>query len=110
MVSECRVPGSPCMCIITAETPEDAISSVIPGALSPYTSFMMSAPAPIAACATSGFMVSTLIGTSAELTSSRSTGSMRPISVVADTGVKPGLVDSPPMSMMSAPSSIILNA
>lgn len=55
-------------------------------------------------------MVSTETGTSIEGTRSLRTGSRRRISSSAGTGSELGRVDSPPISMMSAPWSTISRA
>ncbi len=103
-------PGEPVMCIITAGTADSASRSSIPGQRSALTSFMMSAPADMAALAVSVFMVSADIVTSEDCESLSITGMSLAISSSAGTGVKPGRVDSAPMSMISAPASIILKA
>ena len=103
MGSSCMVFGMPFMCMIITGTPADETTSIIPSVLSPFTSLMMSAPASNAAYATSGFMVSTDIGMSDMDDNSLMTGTILSISISEGTGSEPGLVDSPPMSMMSAP-------
>ena len=60
--------------------------------------------------ATDVFIVSTDTGTFREGMSSLSTGSSLPISSSADTGSEFGRVDSPPISMISAPWSTISKA
>ena len=78
--------------------------SSILGSVKPVTSFTMEAPTRTAALATSTWRVST--ETIAPCwASARITGSTRLASSSAETGVKPGRVDSPPTSMMSAPES-----
>src|SRR3954465_5923724 len=67
------------------------------------TSLTMLAPAPRAASTTSGFIVSIESGMRNCAANSRSTGSTRLLSSAASTGVARGLVDSPPMSRISAP-------
>ena len=69
-------------------------------------SFRMSAPASNAAFITSYFRVSTLIGMSDSFRIASITGTTRLISSSASTYSLPGLVDSPPMSSISAPSEI----
>src|SRR5260364_253996 len=68
------------------------------------TSLIKSAPASSAARMTSGLYVSTERGMP-RLRSTRTAGITRPISSGADTGIAPGRVDSPPISIKSAPSS-----
>lgn len=106
------IPGAlskipPSACIITAATPVWAHSSIIPGALSAFTSLTMEAPMEMHLSATSGFIVSTDTGMLSEGTRSLRTGTSLDSSSSADTGSAPGLVDSPPMSMMDAPASAI---
>ena len=74
------------------------------GLVKPVTSLMMEAPSFTAMRATSGWRVSmeTIAPASAR---ARITGITRLASSSGVTGVKPGRVDSPPTSMMSAPSS-----
>ena len=55
---------------------------------------------------TSSFVVSIEIGMSECFLISFTSGTTLFISSSTETGVKPGLVDSPPISIMSAPSSI----
>ena len=81
--------------------------STILGSVNPVTSFTMEAPQRTAALATSTWRVS-METTAPSLASARTTGSTRRASSSGSTGVKPGRVDSPPTSMMSAPSSSIL--
>ena len=68
-------------------------------------SLTMDAPAMIAASITDDFLVSMLIGTP-NPTTSFITGITRSISSLAVTGTAPGLLDSPPISIMSAPAAI----
>jgi len=72
-------------------------------------SFTMDAPASSAAQATEDFVVSIEIGMEVSLAKASITGTMRPIPLRRNSR-RPGRVDSPPMSMMSAPSSIICSA
>jgi hypothetical protein len=65
---------------------------------------MMRAPAAVAAAITAAWRVSIETGFSAPA-SARMTGSTRRISSAGSTGVAPGRVDSPPISMRSAPAS-----
>ena len=61
------------------------------------------APAATAWRTTAALVVSTEIGTSIRPARAAITEPIRRHSSSADTGVKPGLVDSPPMSMIAAP-------
>ena len=79
-------------------------NSIILGSVKPVTSFTMEAPTRTAALATSTWRVS-MDTMAPRWASARMTGSTRLASSSADTGVKPGRVDSPPTSMMSAPAS-----
>ena len=73
-------------------------------------SLMRDAPEWIAASATSGLQVSTEIGMGNRGTSRSRTGSIRLNSSAGAIGFDPGRVDSPPMSIISAPSSKIAHA
>src|SRR5690349_10812915 len=73
-------------------------------------SFTIAAPASSAARATSDFVVSMESGTETRRASASITGTTREISSSAETGAPPGRVDSPPTSMMSAPSEISRSA
>jgi len=73
-------------------------------------SFMIAAPWAIAACATADFVVSTEIIASLLRDICSTTGMTRANSSSTLTERAPGRLDSPPMSMMSAPSSIIFSA
>ena len=81
-----------------------AATCTISGSVKPVTSFRMEAPRRAHVRATSGWRVSmdTMAPASA---SARTTGTTRSASSLGETGVWPGRVDSPPTSMMSAPSS-----
>ncbi len=70
----------------------------------PQTSLTMDAPAASARDATSDFVVSTDTGTARRDARASTAGAMRRHSSSTVTGVKPGRVDSPPMSRMAAPS------
>ena len=84
----------------------EVTNSTILGSVKPVTSLTMEAPTRTAAFATSTWRVS--METMAPFcASARTTGSTRFASSSALTGVKPGRVDSPPTSMISAPSSSI---
>ena len=100
----------PRQCIRIHGTPAAATTAAISGsARPPETSLTIRAPAASAAAATSARVVSTLQMTPARA-SSVITGTTRPASVAADTRCAPGLVDSPPTSMMSAPSAASCDA
>src|SRR6185369_5226591 len=78
--------------------------------VSPDTSLTMFAPTAIAARATFALRVSMEIVTSLRRRMSSITGTTRAISSSIETGAAPGRVDSPPTSMIVAPSSIICSA
>ena len=88
---------------------DSAATSTIFGSVKPVTSLMMAAPRRTQIFATSAWRVSTDT-TAPSATSARTTGTIRRASSSLDTGRCPGRVDSPPTSMMSAPSSSILRA
>lgn len=74
-------------------------------------SLTITAPAPRAARATSGFRVSIEMGTRTPAARiAATTGSTRSISSAADTSRAPGRVDSPPTSITPAPSATIAAA
>ena len=73
----------------------------------PPTSFTTEAPASTAFLATSAFCVSIEIGMSEILLTNSIAGITRSNSSSALTGLDPGLVDSPPISIISAPSATI---
>src|SRR4051812_10313258 len=90
--------------------PASRTTSAIAGSPNPPdTSLTTLAPALSAAAATGARYVSTEVGTPAAV-SSRSTGTTRNRSSSASTRCAPGRVDSPPTSMMSAPSARICTA
>ncbi len=91
--------------MIQTSQPESITSSNIAGSLSPLTSLIMLAPASKALLATWWFLVSmdTLQCLEISLTSGITLDSSSSI----DIGFAPGLVDSPPISIQSAPSAII---
>ncbi len=91
--------------IKTIGTPFSAARSASAGSFcSPQMSFIILAPAFRVCRATSTLYVSILTGTDTSLASFSTTGTTRRSSSSTETGVEPGRVDSPPMSMMSAPS------
>lgn len=73
-------------------------------------SFTMSAPAARAASATAAFEVSMEIQPSHSSRMAEMTGAVRWISSPVETVAAPGRVDSPPMSMIAAPSRIKVRA
>ena len=74
--------------------------------VNPRTSLIIDAPAAIAASATAALLCRSKSALEhAELAIARMTGTTRSISRAASTGSCPGLVDSPPTSMMPAPCS-----
>mmetsp|Transcript_53468 Transcript_53468/g.120081 ORF Transcript_53468/g.120081 Transcript_53468/m.120081 type:complete len:218 (-) Transcript_53468:33-686(-) len=107
VVKDFIVAGVPRMCmrikgaIVSAATPNMAASNS-----APETSLIQSAPASTAALATAALRVSTLMV--ATIPSSRiawTRGTTRFSSSSTDTSSAPGLVDSPPISSMSAPAA-----
>src|SRR6266581_5801350 len=92
------------MCMRHTPASEAATASSAPGELSALMSLIIAAPAPIAARITSGFVVSTEMGTG-QARSPSSTGINRDSSCSADTLAAPGRLDSAPISTRSAPSS-----
>ena len=106
----CIVAGVPRMCIMMYVQPRRAMVGNISGSRRPAEmSFMMCAPAFIAASATEARYVSMLIGMC--LASGRDfmmeiAGSMRAISSSAVTSGAFGREDWPPMSIMVAPAAI----
>jgi hypothetical protein len=87
-----------------------AAAASAPGSRSARTSLMMSAPASQAASMTSGLLVSMEMKICDSRRSASMTGMTRAISCAAVTGSASGRVDSPPMSMIRAPSSIMRRA
>ncbi len=98
------------MCIKHTGTPSCAAADSAPGARKARTSLIMPAPAATASRMTSGFEVSIDKGIASDLCSASMTGTTRASSSASDTAAAPGRVDSPPTSMMSAPSSAICMA
>ena len=104
----CIVCGIPCMCMMMKADLVSAISGIISWSpRPPVTSFTIEAPARIAARATSAFDVSIEIITSLFLRNCSTTGITRCNSSSGATASAPGRVDSPPTSMMCAPSAAI---
>ena len=71
---------------------------------------MTEAPRRAASRATAALLVSIEIGASISRVSAFSTGTTRRSSSSSDTGVWPGRVDSPPISMIAAPSDTMVLA
>ena len=84
-------------------------AAIFSSAKPPLTSFTYVAPAAIACLATSDLVVS-ILTTAPSFTISVITGITRFNSSSSVTLAAPGRVDSPPTSMMSAPSAINLRA
>ena len=96
------------MCISTIAAFRLAASDNIFSSPRPaLTSLMMDAPASRAALATSGFEVSIEMEILILARSFSITGTTRCNSSFTETGSAPGRVDSPPTSIMSAPSNAI---
>ena len=96
------------LCIIQQGSPEPAITAAISSSyLRPHISLIRSAPEVIAADATLLLYVSTETGISNSFLILSMTGQTLSISSSSLIIVYPGLADSPPISMMCAPSSII---
>ena len=94
------------MCIATSAAPRAATTAAMRSSpRSPLMSFTISAPASIAASATSACCVSIDTGRSVALRMAATAGSARPASSSIVTGTASGRVDSAPTSMMSAPAS-----
>lgn len=103
--------GFPCMCMTTMPQAELAhVASIAGSAVRPETSLMIFAPALRAAAATQDFCVSMEMRPSQVSRSDWMRGMVLSISVAAGTGLAPGRVDSPPISMMDAPWAIISRA
>ncbi len=98
------------LCMTTTAEPVSATASAMPGSrCRPQMSLMAQAPSRAASRATAALAVSIEIGASRSASAS-STGTTRRSSSSPETGRWPGLVDSPPMSMIDAPSSTIFRA
>src|SRR4051812_10870731 len=95
------------MCMRQTAQFRSRTASIAPGACRAWISLIIEAPAASAAFITAGRRVSTDTHRSAIFSS---TGSTRRSSSSSETGADPGRVDSPPMSMMCAPSSANLRA
>ncbi len=97
--------GVPSMCIKTTGTPysEATVARSASSRKAP-TSLMIEAPASRARRATAALVVSMDIGIEIRLARASITGTTRRISSSTDTESENGRVDSPPISMISAPS------
>ena len=95
--------GSPCICIRITGTCREAAISRAPSNLNALISFQIWAPAFTASCITIGCEVSIEIMTSKFLEMASTAGITRFNSSSKGTALAPGLVDSPPISMMVAP-------
>ena len=103
--------GRPRVCISTSPAPARATTSPRMGSYpKPLMSFTIEAPAASASPATAALYVSMEMGAANRPLSRAMTGSTLASSSASATGSAPGLVDSPPMSMMSAPSASIRSA
>ncbi len=98
------VAGSPRICMTTTPASHEAATSTIAGSRKPETSLMMLAPAHTAARATSACRVSMLTHMPRSA-SARTTAMVRASSSSIGTASAPGRVDSPPTSIIWAPSS-----
>jgi len=98
------------MCIRLAARPSSATASTAPGRCKARTSLTSCAPASATARITSGWLVSTDIGTSVAAATALTVGIRRRSSSSSGTGVAPGRVDSPPISISAAPSATICSA
>ena len=109
--SICIVAGVPLMCMSITPALFFAHTPAIAGSnLNELISFIIAAPSCRACLATSDFVVSTDMAAPLLLATSFTTGITLLISSSRETGLEPGLDDSPPISIISAPSSIICNA
>ena len=96
------------LCIRQQATPASAMTfAMFLSYFNPQISFTRSAPAAIAAFATLLLYVSIDTGISNFSLIARMTGTTRPISSSSEINVYPGRVDSPPTSIIVAPSFII---
>ncbi len=105
------VRGVPCMCMMMNAAPRSATNDIMPESpRPPVTSLMMAAPASKAARATGAFEVSIEMCAVAPAARNRSmTGIARLSSSSTEIVSAPGRVDSPPTSMICAPSLTIRN-
>ena len=99
------------LCMTTTAEPVSATASAMPGSrCNPQTSLMTEAPSRAALRATVALPVSMETATSKPSAKAPSTGVTRRSSSSAETGAWPGRVDSPPTSMIAAPSATIARA
>ncbi len=95
-------------CMTRQPRPVSVASCTMAGSVNPLTSLRIETPSRAHRRATSAWRVSTeMIADGASARMPRTTGTTRSASTLGETGVAPGRVDSPPTSMMSAPSSSI---
>ena len=106
----CIVRGSPCICIRQIATEDFAKAGSTPSSVKARMSFIISAPAAIAAFITTAELVSTEIHTSMFDLITSTIGITRLSCSSSDTAAAPGRVDSPPTSKMSAPAATIDSA
>ena len=100
--------GFPLMCMRTsAALALRTTAAIFLSPVSALMSLIISAPASSAFCATCDLVVSTDTGIFRLPDKLSTTGTILAISCRAVTGDAPGLDDSPPISIMSAPSSAI---
>ena len=105
------VRGLPRICINTIGTFNSAtVESICSSNVPPEISFTISAPASMAALATAALFVSMEIGTASFWRILSIIGITRSNSWFTATFTALGRVDSPPISIMSTPFSIILSA
>ncbi len=103
--------GSPNICMSTTGASNCfATAAKSASARSAEISLIIAAPASMASRATRDLRVSTEIGMEIRLASFSITGIIRRISSSTDTGSEKGRVDSPPISMISAPSATSFSA
>jgi hypothetical protein len=96
------------MCMMIRAAFFSAASVIISGsARPPVTSLMIDAPASSAPSATAALVVSIEINAETFSRNFAITGTTRASSSFAETGMAPGRVDSPPTSIIPAPSAII---
>src|SRR5688572_3107163 len=98
------------MCIRQTPTPLPATASIAPGAVRAATSFTIVAPAAMARRMTPGLRVSIETGIASVAARRSTTGRTRRSSSSSPTGALPGRVDSPPTSMIAAPSAAMRSA
>ena len=102
--------GSPNMCIRQTGTERSLAACSAPGRRNAMTSLISPAPAATDSRITWGLLVSTEIGIGISAAIFSITGTTRSSSCCSGTLCAPGRVDSPPTSMISAPSATISRA